>query len=46
MEELIEMLEEVKRIGEEILEEVKKRKELEDRILEQVRVLDQKRPHR
>ena len=42
MEELIGMLEEVKKIGEEILEELQKRKALQERILEQVRVLEQR----
>jgi hypothetical protein len=44
MEELVKMLEEVKRIGEEIKMELKKRKELEDRILEQIQLLDKKDP--
>ena len=44
MEELLKMLEEVKKIGGEILEELKKRKALQERILEQVRVLEKKSP--
>jgi hypothetical protein len=46
MEELIEMLEEVKKIGGEILEEVKKRKALQEQILEQIQLLEKKKPHR
>ena len=44
MEELVKMLEEVKKIGEEIKMELKKRKELEEQILEQIRVLEEKDP--